>query len=186
MTNATFTRVDQLRDVESLNFLEIQTQAGVSVEQFMAGVNANGRDNARTPMQWDSSAYAGFSTTEPWIEVNPNYSSINAKAAVADNNSIFHYYRRLIELRRSSDLIVQGSYTPLLEEHPNILAYLREWDGRRMLVLTNFSDQTQTALLDKTLAGAGETLICNYDPRSKIEASVELHPYEALAFLYSF
>ena len=184
MTNATFTRVDQLRDVESLNFLEIQTQAGVSVEQFMAGVNANGRDNARTPMQWNSSAYAGFSTTEPWIEVNPNYTSINAKAAVADTNSIFHYYRRLIELRRSSDLIVQGSYTPLLEEHPNILAYLREWDGRRMLVLTNFSDQTQTALLDRTLVGAGETLICNYDPRSKMEASVELHPYEALAFLY--
>lgn len=185
MTNATFTCVEQLRDVESLNFLEIQTQAGISVEQFMAGVNANGRDNARTPVQWSTAPYAGFSTTEPWIEVNPNYTKINAEAALADPNSIFHYYRRLIELRRSSDLIVQGRYTPLLEEHPQILAYLREWEGQRMMVLTNFSEVLQRVELEEDLVGEGETLISNYADRSQIGATIELMPYEAIAFLYS-
>lgn len=185
MTNATFTRVDQLRDVESLNFLEIQTKAGVSLEQFMAGVNANGRDNARTPVQWSREPYAGFSTAEPWIEVNPNYQTINAEAAVANPNSIYHYYRRLIELRRHSDLIVLGSYTPLFEDHPDILAYLREWDGQRMLVLANFSEKSLTVELDAALLGIGETLISNYSTRAELSEVVDLAPYEAFAFQYS-
>ena len=185
MTNAAFTRVDQLRDVESLNFLEIQTKAGVSLEQFMAGVNANGRDNARTPVQWSREPYAGFSTAEPWIEVNPNYQTINAEAAVANPNSIYHYYRRLIELRRHSDLIVLGSYTPLFEDHPDILAYLREWDGQRMLVLANFSEKSLTVELDAALIGMGETLISNYSARVQLSEVVDLAPYEAFAFEYS-
>jgi len=185
MTNAAFTRVDQLRDVESLNFLEIQTKAGVSLEQFMAGVNANGRDNARTPVQWSREPYAGFSTAEPWIEVNPNYQTINAEAAVANPNSIYHYYRRLIELRRHSDLIVLGSYTPLFEDHPDILAYLREWEGQRMLVLANFSEKSLTVELDAALIGMGETLISNYSARVQLSEVVDLAPYEAFAFEYS-
>ena len=108
----------------------------------MEMIYSKGRDNARTPMQWDSSPNAGFTEGTPWLGVNPNHDGINAEQALADPDSIFHYYRRLIALRQEHPIIVHGRYELLLPEHEHIYAYLRSWQGERLLVLLNFSAGT--------------------------------------------
>ncbi|MBJ6923015.1 alpha-amylase family glycosyl hydrolase, partial [Vibrio cholerae] len=100
MTNVTFDSLDQYRDIETLNFYKVKTQSGISHDAMMAAIHENSRDNARTPMQWDNSENAGFTSARPWIEVNPNYMQINVEQALADQNSIFYHYQHLIALRK--------------------------------------------------------------------------------------
>ena len=143
MTNVRFANLDAYDDVELLNAYRekvLETHA-LSHDEMMEAIYRNGRDNARTPMQWDASEHAGFTRGTPWLAVNPNGREINAAQAVADADSIFHYYRRLIDLRRHSrwsPLIIHGRYTPLLADHPAVFAYLREAEGERLLVVCNF------------------------------------------------
>lgn len=178
MTNAAFTRLDQFRDVETLNFHAIQKAQGVSDADFIKGANENGRDNARTPMQWDASPGAGFSTGTPWIEVNPNHVTINA----ADRSSgVFAIYQRLAKLRRSHPIIVHGSYAPVLESHPKVVSYLRRHQGQCLAVLANFTGQPVT--LDPNLTIEGESLIATHSPRTGLNGPVTLQPYEAFAIL---
>jgi oligo-1,6-glucosidase len=177
MTNMHFTSLDQCRDVEELGIYRqaVEEQHICTHEQMLAAFDNVARDNCRTPMQWDDSANAGFTTGEPWIDVNPNYTEINAAAQVDDPDSVFSFYRRLIELRHEMPIIVYGSYEPLLEDDPAIWAYERRLDGQVLKVGCNWTDQTVPC--DLWDDGEGTQLVCNYPSH---QPGVLL-PYEAYA-----
>lgn len=139
MTNFPFEQESQIRDVESINLLKEAKKDGKEAWAWN-GILHKGRDNARTPMQWDCSENAGFTTGKPWIEVNPNYEQINVKSALDDKNSIVHYYRELIALRNSSDVIKYGDFQLLLQKHPQLFAYSRTYQEEKIIVCCNFSD----------------------------------------------
>ena len=138
MTNYPFADASQLRDIESLNLLK---EAKTDAQKAWAwnGIRHKGRDNARTPMQWDSTANGGFTTGTPWIAVNPNAVEINVQHAREDENSILHFYRRLIALRRGSDILKWGSFQLLVPDDPQLFAYRRSLDGADITVWCNFS-----------------------------------------------
>ncbi|MDV2684081.1 alpha-glucosidase [Alkalihalophilus lindianensis] len=181
MTNCHFDSIDDYRDIETLNYYqEMVGEHGKTPNDIMPSIYAKSRDNARTPMQWNSSAEAGFTTGTPWIKVNPNYKKINVENALADENSIFHYYKKLIELRRQHEVMVYGSYTLLAEDHPAVFAYERELNGEKLLVLCNFyGEKTTFELNDCT---PYEVLISNYPTELPNDAMVTLSPYEALVY----
>jgi oligo-1,6-glucosidase len=174
MTNAPFARIEDFRDVESLNHYAEAVAAGEEPEAVLEAMRAMGRDNARTPMQWDASEHAGFTTGEPWLPVNPNHAEINAQAAVADPDSVFHHYRRLIELRHTLPVVADGDFVPLEEGDPQIYAYIRRLGADELLVVANLSGSPATANL-----GAGmELLLANYDD----DHTSTLRPWEARVF----
>ena len=139
MTNVPFDSIEAFRDIESLNHHAEVTAAGEDPEATLAAMQTMSRDNARTPMQWDASPHAGFTSGEPWIPVNANFTEINAEAAVADPDSVFHHYRRLIALRHELPVIADGDFTMLLEADERVYAYVRALEGVELLVLGNFS-----------------------------------------------
>ena len=145
MTNCPFGSIENYRDIESINAYRELTEDGLrQPEELLACIAYKSRDNARTPMQWDDRSGAGFTTGTPWIMINPNYRQINASAQLVDPDSVFHYYRKLIALRRKSrwsDIIVYGSYRLLAPEDEAVYAYLREKDGQRLLVICNLSPE---------------------------------------------
>lgn len=141
MTNAHFTSLEDYRDIESLNWAREALDRGVPQELVMRSLATKSRDNARTPVQWDAGENAGFTTGTPWLAVNPNHGEINAAAAVADPDSVFHHHRRLIELRHTLPVVVHGDYRLLLPEHEQVFAYVRAWEGQRLLVLANLSSR---------------------------------------------
>jgi oligo-1,6-glucosidase len=182
MTNVRFDSIDDYRDIESLNLYRERVAAGVSPAAMMEGIYANGRDNARTPMQWDASANAGFSSGEPWLKLNPNYREINAAAALADPGSIFHHYRRLIALRKERPAIVYGEYQPLFESHPQVFAYQRHLGDERIVVINNFGPQAVELELPPELGPlAGECLVSNYPTPEPTGRRLTLRPYESFA-----
>ena len=178
MTNVYFDKLEDYRDIESINAFHQYVDSGiVKAEDMMRYLKEISRDNARTPMQWDDSKNAGFTDGTPWINVNPNYKEINAKAAVADPNSVFHYYQELIKLRHTLPIIVYGKFQGLLEDSETIYAYNRLLDGQVLTVTCNFTDQEQDCTLFDDLAG--EELISNY----KEHKTGKLQPYEARVIL---
>jgi oligo-1,6-glucosidase len=143
MTNAPFHSIHDFRDIEALGqYAQAVTREGRSPEDVLTVLRARGRDNARTPMQWDTSPNAGFTTGTPWLAVNPNYTEINAAAAVADPDSVYHYYRRLIELRHTEPAVVDGDFTLLLPSDERLYAFTRRLNGTELLVIGNFSSDT--------------------------------------------
>jgi len=138
MTNMPFARAEQLRDIESLNLLKRAAKDGRE-EWAWNGIRSKSRDNARTPMQWDGTPNAGFTGGTPWIEVNPNYPKINVKSAMENKNSILHFYRNLIALRNSSQILKWGDFQLLLPEHPQLFVYRRRFEGQSISVWCNFS-----------------------------------------------
>ena len=142
MTSAHFTKLSQYRDLETLNWAAEAPEMGISEDYVLKAVGYKGRDNARTPVQWDDSANAGFTTGEPWISVNTNYPEINAAAAVADADSVFHHYQKLIAMRHGMDVVVNGSFDMLWIEHEQLFAYTRELNGRILTVVANLSNDT--------------------------------------------
>ncbi len=154
MTNAPLHRLEDFRDIESLNYHAQALALGDPPEHVMAGLRAMGRDNARTPMQWDASEHAGFTTGTPWLAVNPNHVEINAEAALADPDSVFHHYRRLIELRHSEPVVAHGNFHMLLGDDERVYAFTRRLDDVELLVLGNFSGETVTAEVDEAWADA--------------------------------
>lgn len=185
MTNVRFDSIDDYRDIESLNLYHERTAAGVSPETMMAGIHANGRDNARTPMQWNSTHNAGFSTGTPWLKLNPNYPEINVAAALEQPNSVFFHYQKLIELRKHWDVMVYGQYLPLLEQHPQVFAYQRSLGSQQLVVVSNFSGEHVELDLPATLHGiAGQGLISNYAQRDSWTDHLSLQPYESFAIAY--
>lgn len=184
MTNVPFDSIEDYRDIETLNVYQELKEEGKSEEEIMESIHAKSRDNARTPMQWDASENAGFTTGEPWIKVNPNYKDINAEEAVADTDSIYHYYRTLISLRKHHDVIVDGKYALILEDHPEIYAYTRTLGEETLLVICNFYDGEPEFDWPEDLRGKEqELLIANYLVEEPEETTIKLRPYEARVYL---
>ena len=179
MTNCPFNTLDNFRDLESINaFHELTEQGKMTEEDMMAAISYKGRDNARTPMQWDDSAYAGFSTTNPWIMVNPNYTKINAKDQVNREDSVFKYYQKLIKLRHESELIVYGTYDLILDDDKDIYAYIRTLGDEKLIVYCNFSENTREVELPEEFVNK-KVLISNYSD-AKANHKITLRPYEAI------
>ena len=183
MTNVSFSSIEQYKDIETLNMHRLHVEAGLSPEDFIRGANQSGRDNARTPMQWSAAPYGGFTTGSPWIEVNPNFSALNAESQMADEQSIWNHYRRLIALRTKHPVIVYGRYQSWLDQHPDVFAYTRILDGVRLVILANFTPRQIVVELPNELHLTGECLISNYEERRELGPNVELNAYEAFAIL---
>ncbi len=185
MTNYPFQSLEEFKDIESINAYHELTEKGIlSPEEMFDYISYKGRDNARTPMQWDDSENGGFTTGTPWIAVNPNYKEINVKEQMAREDSVFHYYQKLIALRKQYDIIVHGDYELLLPESEEIYSYIRTYKEQTLLVICNFTDKKVAYELIKQLKDRnGEMLICNYD-RNKIQNVMELAPYECMVVLY--
>lgn len=185
MTNVRFDSIDEYRDIETLNMYKEQVEEeGKSPEQVMKSIYAKSRDNARTPMQWDDSKHAGFTTGNPWMKVNPNYKEINAKKAMKDSNSIFYYYQKLIRLRKEMPIFIYGTYDLILPDHEEIYSFTRTEGNQKLLVILNFSEnQPEFKLPDEVSYTHKELLISNYhvDVTESID-SIQLRPYEARVY----
>lgn len=181
MTNAYMENIADYRDIESLNaYKELTTKENIPAETVMGYIKAVGRDNARTPMQWDASENGGFTSGTPWLQVNKNYKTINAAAQVNDPDSVFAYYKKLIALRHTNEVMVNGVYDVLIPDHPQIYAYTRTLGDKQLLVLCNDSD-TNVAIpaeLQEKIHAAKNILIQNY----KDTDESTLRPYEAVVY----
>jgi oligo-1,6-glucosidase len=181
MPNAPLTRVEDLVDVESRNQVARELAEGADPDEVVARVGRFARDNARTPMQWDDSQHADFSSTEPWYPVLVEHETINARHARADPGSVYHHYRRLIELRHTEATVVHGDFTMLLPEDPDVYAYTRRLRDVELLVLGNFTGETVAVDLPQLAAWSdAELLIDNLDvPDAATREPDRLRPWEA-------
>lgn len=181
MTNAYMENIADYRDIESLNaYKELTTKENIPAETVMGYIKAVGRDNARTPMQWDASDNGGFTSGTPWLQVNKNYKTINAAAQVNDPDSVFAYYKKLIALRHTNEVMVNGVYDVLIQDHPQIYAYTRTLGDKQLLVLCNDSDTNAAipAEIQEKIHAAKNILIQNY----KDTDESTLRPYEAVVY----
>lgn len=178
MTNAGFSTIDDYRDVQTLNEYQRQKNIGTDLPAYLKRIAFESRDNGRTPFQWNSTDNAGFTTGTPWIKVNPNFKTINAAAQEKDANSTLNYFRRIVKLRKDNPVLVYGKYTLLDAQNPDTYAYTRELNGRKLLVLLNFTSKTAPAQTGMDL-GKATVLIGNYQNPSK---SGTLMPYEAVVY----
>jgi len=185
MTNVAFETIEDYRDVETLNWYREQTELHrANAHDLMKIIHAKSRDNARTPLQWDDSENAGFSSGTPWIKVNPNYKSINVKNALADSNSIFNYYKKLLQLRKQNPVIVYGVYDLLLEEHEKLYVFTRTLENERVLVTLNFTGENTSFTMPKSISfSQANLLLANYEvsPAEDIH-NISLRPYEARVY----
>lgn len=181
MTNVAFPTIDDYRDIETLNMYRERTQAGYSEADILRSLHAKSRDNARTPMQWDATTNAGFTDGTPWLQVNPNYTAINAADEVADAGSVFHYYQALIRLRKQYPIFSEGDFTLLFADHPALFAYQRRLGDQVMTVLCNFYEEPLTLPADAVASLPLDTLLlCNYDTPAD---AAHFRPYEARIYL---
>ena len=181
MTNAYMENIADYRDIESLNaYKELTKKENIPAETVMGYIKAVGRDNARTPMQWDASENGGFTSGTPWLQVNKNYKTINAAAQVNDPDSVFAYYKKLIALRHTNEVMVNGVYDVLIPDHPQIYAYTRTLGDKQLLVLCNDSDTNAAipAEIQEKIHAAKNILIQNY----KDTDESTLRPYEAVVY----
>ncbi|MGY5611863.1 alpha,alpha-phosphotrehalase [Vibrio brasiliensis] len=186
MTNPGYTRIDQYRDVESTNMYDIMVnQQGVSHDDMMAILAQKSRDNARTPMQWNDDKFAGFSKTTPWLEVAENYREVNAKSAVEDENSVFYFYHKLIELRKEWDVITTGDYLDLYPNHEAIFGYRRQSQTATLICLNNYyAQETECILPDNFDVSRARYLLANYaELRPQVDKVQKLRPYETRIIL---
>ena len=184
MTNVRFDDINEYNDIESLNMYKDRISKGYTHEEIMESIYAKGRDNARTPMQWDDSENAGFTTGTPWLAVNKNYDKINAKQCLQDENSIFNHYKKLIDIRKNNDTIIYGDYKLLCEDDENIFAYVRELNGDKILVVCNFYDKDVEFKFDGDF-NYSKVLLSNYNDSSKIIEKLKLRPYEAVMYRFN-
>lgn len=178
MTNVQYD-IEDYKDCEIINMYHERLEKGYSKDEIMKSIYAKGRDNARTPMQWDDSVNAGFTTGTPWIKVNDNYDKINAKSQVDDPDSIFSCYKKLVQLRKDYPVFVDGKFTLLLEDDENIFAYSRKNEEKTMIVVCNFFDKEIPMPLAKECEGM-EVLISNYKDTSDMSV---IRPYEARMYI---
>nr|WP_319556394.1 alpha,alpha-phosphotrehalase [uncultured Vibrio sp.] len=187
MTNPGYTEISQYRDVESTNMYDIMVHRdGVSHQEMMAILAQKSRDNSRTPMQWNSQQHAGFTKGTPWLEVAQNYPQINTESAVADLNSVFYFYKRLIELRKQVPVITDGSYEDLLPEHSRIFAYARQNKTQTLLCINNYyGDKAECVLPERFEMDKAKCLLSNYQNSASAVASHHqtLRPYETRILL---
>ena len=181
MTNVVFDNIEDYRDIETLNFYREMTKKSLPKEKIMEAIYRISRDNARTPMQWNDSPYAGFTTGTPWIKINPNYPEINAAHDLKDSNSIFYYYQKIIRLRKENLIMIYGDYQLILEDDEHIYSYLRTINKDRLLIILNFfSSQTIFNLPEDIEYKDKKLLISNYDiDEDEDIKNIYLRPYEA-------
>ncbi|WP_409272274.1 alpha,alpha-phosphotrehalase [Neobacillus sp. SCS-31] len=187
MTNPGFESIEDYRDVESLNIFRLKKAAGMDEKEILEILKSKSRDNSRTPVQWDASANAGFTSGTPWIGVAGNYRDINVEKALADKDSVFYHYKMLIGLRKEYDIITHGDYKLILAEDQRIFAYTRSWNGETLLVVNNFyGKNAQFELPDDVriegVGGKASVLISNYKDHPKDYRSFTLRPYESVVF----
>ncbi|MGN2370252.1 glycoside hydrolase family 13 protein [Clostridium cagae] len=186
MTNVTFQDLNDYKDIEIINaYNDLVVKNGRSHDEMMEGIHDRGRDNARTPMQWNSSVNAGFTTGTPWIKVNHNYNEINAESQIDDKDSIFNYYKELIKIRKDNEIIVYGNYDLILEDSEEIYAYVRTLNEEQLLVICNFSSNTSEFKLPNNIKSKyKKLLIANYDEcKEETLENISLRPYECRAYL---
>ncbi len=182
MTNYPFRSPDDFRDIESINaYKEWCLSGNVSHEDFWPCITFRSRDNARTPVQWDDSEQAGFTSGTPWIPVNPNYKEINAKAETKDPDSVFHYYKKLIALRKENPVMVYGKYEPLLEDSEELFVYTRTLDNEKLLIVCNFTDQDVAFTIPEEFTGRS-CLIANME-NDYSKNNITVKPYEAFVLV---
>ena len=184
MTNVAFDNIENYRDIETLNFYREMTKKGHPKEKIMEAIYRISRDNARTLMQWDDSPCAGFTTGIPWIKVNSNYPEINVAHNLKDSNSIFHYYQKIIRLRKENLIMIYGDYQLILEDDEHIYSYLRTLNQERLLIILNFfSSQIAFNLPKNIIYQEKELLISNYNVEEKEDIKrIYLQPYEARVY----
>lgn len=180
MTNIKFNKIEDYRDIESLNMYQQIKNKGGNLTEFIEAQKISARDNARTPFQWDSSSQAGFTTGTPWIKVNPNYKTINAAVEENNPNSCLHYFRKMVNLRKENPVLVYGKYTLIDKNNPSVYAYTREWNGKTMLILLNFTAKPATVNISTLNTNKAKLLISNYS--NATSAKNELRPYEAAVY----
>ncbi|MRG86319.1 alpha,alpha-phosphotrehalase [Salinibacillus xinjiangensis] len=185
MTNPHFSKIDDYRDVESLNIYKQLKEEGKSEEEIIQILQQKSRDNSRTPVQWNDSKHAGFTKGEPWIHVASNYETINAEKAVNDRNSIFYHYQKLIKLRKTYDVITTGDYQLILKDHDQIFAYVRNGDGERLLVVNNFyADKVEFELPSQLSFSSDKSsiILSNYEDSPTDFQRMTLRPYESIVY----
>lgn len=183
MNNIKFDRIEDYNDIESINMYKQIRQRKGDLHEFIEAQKISARDNGRTPFQWDSSAHAGFTTGTPWLKVNPSYTTVNVAAQEADSNSVLHYFRKLIRMRKSNPVLVYGRYTLLDPDHPQVYAYTRELGTEKWLVLLNFSTET-IAYNVSGFSFDGDPLLNNYHtkPKTDDDGTLNLNAWQALVF----
>ena len=165
--------------MESINYYRILQEKGLRPADALRIIQIHSRDNGRTPMQWDAGANAGFTTAEePWIGVNANHTAVNAAAELADEDSVFHHYQKLIRLRKELDVIAYGDFAPVDEKNGQILAYKRSLEGHTLLVVNNFYGRPAKWTCPEELEGFS-CILSNY-PDSRVEREMELRPFESV------
>ncbi|RBW69821.1 glycoside hydrolase family 13 protein [Bacillus taeanensis] len=184
MTNVKFDLIDDYNDVAIKNLYRTELEDGKSHQEIMEVIWKNGRDNSRTPMQWNNEENAGFTKGKPWLKLNPNYTEINVEQAMKDEQSIYHYYKKLIQLRKENEVLIYGDYDLILEDHEKIYAYTRNLDNEVVLVMTNlFADEAEFTLPKSLKEKSKELVLSNYEVnREENINEVTLKPYEARVY----
>jgi alpha-glucosidase len=186
MTNVQFDSIEDYNDVSIKNLYKIEREEGKSHEEVMEIIWKNGRDNSRTPMQWNDGVQAGFTTGTPWLKVNPNHKEINVENALKDPDSIYHFYKKLIELRKENETLVYGNYDIVLEDHDQIYAYTRTLQDETFLIITNlFPEEAEFTLPANLQANKAELCINNYPVQADEDIkTMTLRPYEARVYRF--
>ena len=189
MTNVPFRSINQFRDIETLNaYHELIDKYSGGEEKVMKYIRAKSRDNARTPMQWNNTRNAGFSHTAPWISVNPNYTEINVEHNLSDPDSVFHFYQKMILLRKKYPALIYGTYSPILDSHKQLFCYQRQLENQILLILLNFSEEEAQAQLPRKFAGRKATLLISTNSTHHQQAfatTMKFQPYEGNVYLMS-
>ncbi len=185
MTNIHIDSLDKYKDVVTFNNQKVFAKIGIKGDRFLKLANKCSRENARTPVQWDDSPYAGFSTVKPWFELNPNYTEINVQAAENDPNSILNYYRKLLKFRKENEIAVYGSYKEHLKESRTLYVFEREYEGQRMLVINSFTDKNVRFEAPSGFdLSKGELVLSNYRICPLSDNSFVTRPYETRVYLF--
>ena len=177
MTNCPVKDISEVEDIESINMYNERLAKGYDKEDLLHSINVKGRDNARTPIQWNANKNAGFTTGKPWLHINPNYKDINVEAALADPDSIFYTYQKLIKLRHKNPIVVDGDFELVKNTNDSVLAYYRKLDDQKWLIVANLSSDTQSFDSEEKIS---ENIISNYQDHDDLH-NLELRPYEAFA-----
>ena len=178
MTNVPFQTIDEFPDIETQNIYQERLKAGFTEEETMYAIRAKARDNARTPMQWNAEKNAGFTEGIPWYRVNPNYKEINVEQALADPESVFYHYQKLIQLRKEHEVMVYGTYQLLFPEDEDLYIYTRTLEEEKWLIVCNFHEKTRQLQCKR----AGQVMLSNYADTPAAEKITELRPYEAVIY----
>ena len=177
MINYPVETIEEVDDIESINMYNVRLSQGYAKEDILDSINAKGRDNARTPMQWNDSKNAGFTSNKTWLHINPNYPEINVEKALEEKDSLFYTYKKLIQLRHEHPIVVWGTYNLVDTEDENIFAYCRVLDEQKWLIITNFQEKTTTFDLKEE---PKSVLIQNYTKKEYTKGMLYLDPYEAV------